>query len=197
MATASMSSKSYYICIWHHLILFFYLHSGGVDTKYLAQAPNDRAKRTAVGTYQNSGLSGYTVAPNTSPQNNTVVFGAQGPNFPTQWDPRYALAAGLVAYPDHRENYTTVKTGPRLPAVVGTDKTQGYVPNPVDAQNGFTINGDLPTNAAQGVHSLTDVAVYANGPGSEAFRGVYSAIDIFFKMADALGLATYSNSTKH
>jgi hypothetical protein len=104
---------------------------------------------------QNSGLSGYTAAEGSSPQNNTVVFGAQGPNFPTQWDPRYALAAGLVAFPDHRENYTTAQDGPRLPAVASKTAGEGYVSNPTDAQDGFTLQGDLPPSAAQGVHSLT------------------------------------------
>ncbi|KZV83408.1 alkaline phosphatase-like protein [Exidia glandulosa HHB12029] len=165
---------------------------GGVDTQYLHAASSDRQKRSAIGVYANSGLSGYTVAPDSSPKNNTVVIGAQGANFPVQWDPRFALAAGVVAFPDHRENYTTAQNGPRLPAVNSAD---GFVPNPTDAQDGFALSGTIPTNQAQGVHSLTDVAVYANGPGSEAFRGVYSAIDIFFKMADALGLATFSNTT--
>ncbi|EJD44547.1 putative alkaline phosphatase [Auricularia subglabra TFB-10046 SS5] len=167
---------------------------GGVDTQYLHTAASDRQKRGAVGNYINSGLSGYTVAPGTAPTNNTVVIGAQGANFPVQWDPRYSLAAGVVAFPDHRENYTTAPNGPRLPAVKGQNG-EGYVPNPADAQDGFGLTGTLPTNAAQGVHSLTDVAVYANGPGSEAFRGVYNNVDIFFKMADALGLATYKNTT--
>lgn len=45
-----------------------------------------------MGTYQNSGLSGYTVAPGVLPNNQSVVYGAQGPNFPVQWSPRYAFA---------------------------------------------------------------------------------------------------------
>jgi alkaline phosphatase len=169
---------------------------GGVDTQYLAAATGDRNKRKAIGTYQNSGLSGYTVAPKTSPQNNTVVIGAQGPNFPSQWDPRFALAAGTVNFPDHRENYTTNTGGPRIPAIVSKVVGEGALPNPADGLNGFSLTGNLPPSANQGVHSLTDVAVYANGPGSEQFRGVYSAVDIFFKMADALGLATFENTTR-
>ncbi|KAH7103611.1 putative alkaline phosphatase [Auriculariales sp. MPI-PUGE-AT-0066] len=169
---------------------------GGVDTKFLAASSSDREKRAAVGVYAESGLSGYTVPPGTSPQNNTVVIGAQGPNFPVQWDPRYAIAAGTVNFPDHRENYTMNVGGPRVPAKV-LDAATGNEANPADAPNGFHLDGNLPVGEAQGVHSLTDVAVYANGPGAEQFRGVYSAIDIFFKMADALGLATYSNTTHH
>jgi len=39
------------------------------------------------------------------------------------------------------------------------------------------------------VHSLTDVPVFAQGPCSEKFAGVYNNIDIFFNMAECLGLA--------
>jgi alkaline phosphatase len=73
---------------------------GGVDTQYLKSQDTDRKKRDAVGTYQNSGLSGYQVAKDSLPSNNTVVIGPQGPNFPVQWDPRYVYAAGFAANPD-------------------------------------------------------------------------------------------------
>ncbi len=33
-------------------------------------------------------------------------------------------------------------------------------------------DGNLPPDVDQGVHSLTDVSVFASGPGSEKFRGV-------------------------
>ncbi|KAG6817664.1 hypothetical protein H0H87_005421 [Tephrocybe sp. NHM501043] len=163
---------------------------GGADTKYLAAQTSDRKKRKAVGVYQNSGLSGYTVAEGSLPNNDTVVFGTEGANFPVQWNPRYTYAAGFGANPDHRETYSVNTKGPRLPATPGSD---GYEVNPADNQAGFTINGTLPTNEAQGVHSLTDVSVFANGPGAETFRGVYNNIDIFFKIADALALG----SSKH
>jgi hypothetical protein len=73
---------------------------GGTDTKYLKAQTTDRKKRTAVGVYANSGLSGYTVAPGSSPNNNTIIFGTEGPNFPVQWNPRYTYAAGFGANPD-------------------------------------------------------------------------------------------------
>jgi hypothetical protein len=50
------------------------------------------------------------------------------------------------------------------------------------------------SNEAQGVHSLTDVPVFAMGPCSENFGGVYSNIDIFFNMAECLGLARGSSA---
>ncbi|KAJ8503406.1 hypothetical protein ONZ45_g10884 [Pleurotus djamor] len=159
---------------------------GGADTKYLAEQTDDRKKRTAVGVYEQSGLSEYMVAKGSHPTNATIVVGAQGPNFPVQWDPRYAYAGGFAANPDHREGYTVNTAGPRSPAA---STSNGYSVNPNDQQHGFTVDGTLPVSASEGVHSLQDVSVFASGPGSEAFRGVYNSIDIFFKMADALGLA--------
>jgi alkaline phosphatase len=66
------------------------------DTKYLSAQKSDRAKRSAIGVYTNSGLSQYTI-PNGSVNYNTGV------NFPVNWDPRYTLAQGLGTNPDHRE----------------------------------------------------------------------------------------------
>ncbi|KAF7325570.1 Alkaline phosphatase [Mycena kentingensis (nom. inval.)] len=161
---------------------------GSADTKYLAAQTTDKKKRDAIGIYQDSGLSGYTV----SPINNTPIIGAQGPNFPVTWAPRYAYAAGMAAFPDHREAYMINTTGPRLPAT-GADSAL----NPADEPAGFTMPGNLPTSEPQGVHSLTDVSVFASGPGAASFRGVYNSIDIFFKMADALGLGAEAQSSHH
>ncbi|KAI0402007.1 alkaline phosphatase [Xylaria palmicola] len=155
---------------------------GGVDTAYLAsQHGGGRAKRRAVGVYRDSGLSQYTVpVPG-------VSYGT-GAHFPVNWDPRYTLAQGLGAAPDHREDFRVHKAGPRTPAVAGGDVDGGVFANPADAPNGFVVNGTLPTDEAQGVHSLTDVPVFAMGPCAETFGGVYGNVDVFYKMASCLGL---------
>ena len=69
---------------------------GSVDTKYLNAQTDDRSKRNAIGTYQNSGESQYI---------NTGNLRYSDSNFPSNWDPRYTLAQGFGANPDHRENY--------------------------------------------------------------------------------------------
>ncbi|KAH9481356.1 Alkaline phosphatase H [Psilocybe cubensis] len=163
---------------------------GGADTKYIAAQRDDRSKRGGVGTYGESGLSGYTVSEGSLPNNNTIVYGSQGPNFPVQWNPRYTYAAGFGANPDHRESYVLNTEGPRVATV---SSPEGIVVNPTDNVDGFNVGGTIGTTESQGVHSLQDVSVFANGPGSEAFRGVYSAVDIFFKMADALALGRANN----
>ncbi|KAK0286323.1 hypothetical protein LTR91_012462 [Friedmanniomyces endolithicus] len=154
---------------------------GNADTQYLNAQKDDRSKRNAIGTYQNSGESQYI---NTGNLRYTDSF------FPSNWDPRYTLAQGLGAHPDERENYQVHKDGPRLPAtnITGFPATDYFV-NPADNPTGFISNGTLPTNAAQGVHSLTDVPVFAMGPCQETFGGVYNSIDVFFHIAGCLGLS--------
>lgn len=173
---------------------------GGVDTQYLNAQKDDRSKRAAVGPAERSGLSQYI---NTG----DLKFGDS--NFPSNWDPRYTLAQGFSANPDKRENYQVHKNGPRVPAtnITGFDEEDFFV-NPEDNPSGFIVNGmsnpnhwtaavfmlildtgTLPTNEDQGVHSLTDVAVFAMGPCQANFGGTYSAIDIFFNIADCLGLS--------
>ena len=80
---------------------------GSVDTKYLNAQDTPRNKRTAIGVYEQSGLSQYI---------NTGDLRYGDSNFPSNWDPRYTLAQGLSANPDHRENYQVHKDGPRVSA---------------------------------------------------------------------------------
>lgn len=111
---------------------------GSADTQYLSSQGNDREKRNAIGVYVNSGLSQYTVT-NASISYNTGV------NFPVNWDPRYTLAQGVGAMPDHRENYKVHKDGPRTPAVNITGfPADDYFANPKDATDGFVVDGTLP-----------------------------------------------------
>ncbi|ELQ34795.1 hypothetical protein MCOR27_001896 [Pyricularia oryzae] len=154
---------------------------GSADTKYLDSKDNDREKRNAVGVYERSGQSMYQVeVPGVS--YNT------GPNFPVNWDPRYRIASGFGAMPDHREAYK-LNTRPRAPTTTtpGRASNDMYA-NPADQPGGYMINGTLPPKEAQGVHSLTDVPVYAMGPCAETFGGTYNNVDVFYKIASCLGL---------
>ncbi|KAF4338528.1 alkaline phosphatase [Fusarium beomiforme] len=153
---------------------------GSADTEYLAQQEDDRDKRRAIGTYAQSGESQYTK------KAKGVNYGT-GANFPTNWEPRYAIAAGVAAVPDHREDYKVKKSGPREAAVELKD--DDYYANPEDSPKGFLINGTISTDNSQGVHSLTDVPVYALGPCQETFSGTFNNVDIFYKIANCLGLA--------
>ncbi|KAI0805683.1 alkaline phosphatase [Xylaria sp. FL0064] len=161
---------------------------GGVDTQYLSAQSSSRAKRRAVGTYQNAGLSQYT-------RDAAGVSYNTGAHFPVNWDPRYTLAQGFGAAPDHREDFRVHKEGPRLPATEGGE--EDYFVNPEDSTDGFVVNGTLATDEAQGVHSLTDVPVFAMGPCQEMFGGVYGNVDVFYKMASCLGLGRPDDKAGH
>lgn len=166
---------------------------GSADTRYLAAQTTDRDRRNAIGTYRESGLSQYTVATaaNGNTSSSSLYATDHTPYFPTNWDPRYTLAQGTVAFPDKRENFRVHADGPRLPAVELEDDSGDYYVNPKDGVDpqGFVVNGTLPPSAAQGVHSLTDVPVYAMGPGADGFGGTYGNVDVFFRVAGCLGLS--------
>lgn len=165
---------------------------GSADTQYMASKATPREKRGAIGLYQNTGLSQYT---ETSPDG--AVGYNTGPNFPTNWDPRYVIASGMGASPDRREDYRVNKNKPRSPTATaqGFGSTDYYA-NPAETLDGFVANGTLPVYENQGVHSLTDVPVFAMGPCQELFGGVYSAIDIFYNIAECLGLGQPTNVTQ-
>ncbi|KAH7008086.1 alkaline-phosphatase-like protein [Ilyonectria destructans] len=159
---------------------------GSADTEYLADQDDERAKRRAIGTYAMSGESQYT-------KKQAGLHYGTGSNFPTNWEPRYAIAGGVGAAPDHREDYKVHKEGPRTPATKGADGS--YYVNPEDSVNGVVINGTIGTNEAQGVHSLTDVPVFAWGPCQDTFGGTYNNVDIFYKISNCLGLARSKGAT--
>ena len=162
---------------------------GSVDTSYLSAQSGDRKKRGAIGSYKESGLSQYQVA-NATGVNDTNLIYTSGTHFPANWDPRYTLFSGLGADPDRREDYRVHKAGPRVPAVSLTGfSNMDYYVNYKDAPTGFLVNGTLPVSADQGVHSLTDDPVFAKGPCQELFGGVYNNIDVFYGMAECLGLS--------
>ena len=152
---------------------------GSVDTKYMNAQGDDRKKREAVGVYEESGESQYI---------NTGNLTYTDRNFPSNWSPRYTLAEGFMANPDRRETWTVRKDGPRTPATEIEGDTDDYYANPKDGKGGITLNGTLPVENDQGVHSLTDVPVYAMGPCQELFQGTFNSIDIFYNMAECFGL---------
>lgn len=97
----------------------------------------------------------------------------------------------MVAHPDHREDYKG-RDAPRAAAVEVNE--DDYYANPEDSPAGFLVNGTLPVEEAQGVHSLTDVPVFAMGPCQELFGGVYNNVDIFYKIAECYGLGLSADS---
>ncbi|KAG0260130.1 hypothetical protein DFQ27_003739 [Actinomortierella ambigua] len=121
----------------------------------------DLQKRNAIGTYGHSGWPSYE--------------DRDGDGFPDEWKVRFTLAAGVVSAPAHHEQFQVHIHGRRQPAVEMTGSHHQYtvhVPNPNEDQDGMYKSGTLPVSESVGVHSMQDVPVFTQGPGSELFRGV-------------------------
>jgi alkaline phosphatase len=158
------------------------------DTQYGNAQSEDRSKRSAIGTYEQSGLSQYI---------NTGSLRYSDSFFPSNWDPCYTLAQGLGAHTDMRENYQVHRDGVRsaVSKITGFDD-EDYFVDENDNQNAFVVNGTLPTDSPSGVHSLTDVPFYAQCPCQDIFGGTYNIIDVFYHMAECLGLSRSSSSNR-
>ena len=174
--------------------------SGDVDTAYLHSESGNVGKRSSIGVYAQAQDVGYL--------NGSLKYPA-GEYFPANWDPRYTLDQGIAADTDLKENYSVHPDGMRVPVVNILDTSgvpspigggNGSLPapstmeaeyraNPDDGLGGFITNGSLPTELGVGVHSLSDVPVYAMGPCSNYFVGSYDNTDIYFAMAQCLGLS--------
>lgn len=60
--------------------------------------------------------------------------------------------------------------------------------NDKDRFNGFVVNGIFLISESQGVYLFIDVFVYVWGLCQEIFGGIYSNIDVFYKIVNCLGL---------
>lgn len=150
------------------LVTADHAHSNSTYGTYdTTRGPGDR---TAVRTYAAAGFPTY--------QNSLDRFGL--PMAKTD----IALAVGFGAAPDYYENYVVTET-PFVPTV---SQNKVAVANPAYAQVGVGRQGNLPPNAGTGPHTVDDVPLYASGPGSSYFKGVIDNTEVFFGMANALGL---------
>ena len=57
-----------------------------------------------------------------------------------------------------------------------------------DVEGGHFVEGNLPRNESQGVHTVDDLVVTAQGPNSEQIRGFMNSTEVFRVMAEALAL---------
>jgi alkaline phosphatase len=144
---------------------------GTVDLEAFNAATTNEERRDAIGTYNAAGFPNYP--------------DADGDGFP-DWEDGTIVFAGVVNnHPDYTEDFqvSSVPRAPAIPNDVGV-----AVDNPDDDPNGIIMSGNLPMDATTGVHTLQDVPVFAWGPGSEAAAGTYHQREIFFVLANAIGL---------
>ena len=114
---------------------------------------------------------------------------ANADGYPPSVDVSRRLAFVFGATPDYCDTGKPHLEGENVPAVAGATKGT-YVANEKNCIAGSARHtGNLPFNAAQGVHSADDVVLTAMGPGAEQFHGRIDNTRVFRAMAIALGLA--------
>ena len=114
--------------------------------------------------------------------------------YPDKVDVSRRLAFTFGAFPDYCDTGRPYLDGENVPATAGAEKGT-FVANEkyCSAPGAARRTGNLPLEAAQGVHSGDDVILNAMGPGAELFRGRIDNTRVFRIMATALGLAPGSS----
>ncbi len=143
--------------------------AGTVDT----ELPRDDT-REEVGVYADAGY------PNYEDQDKD--------GFPDNFLPSKRLAVFFGAHPDYYETYGTNPDATFNPTV--KNEKGEYV---ADEQNqsvpgAHFVAGNLPRNESQGVHTVDDLIVTAQGPNAREIKGFMNSTEIFRVMAEALAL---------
>ncbi|KAJ9090107.1 hypothetical protein DSO57_1005844 [Entomophthora muscae] len=153
---------------------------GSVDTYAFNRAAKDKhnlSKRQAIGVYGEAGWPDYE--------------DKDGDGFPDSLAVRTVFAGATVNHPDILENFQMNLTHPRNLAIRSYEtphKLSISIPDPNFNQNGMEITGNTPAENTEAVHSMTDVGVFASGPGSHLFGRVMDSTEVFFNFAFILGL---------
>lgn len=108
--------------------------------------------------------------------------------FPDDFQPSKRLAVFFGAHPDYYETYRSFPDSTFTPAV--KDEKGNYVANAQykDIEGAHFVEGNLPRSESQGVHTVDDLVVTAQGPNAEQVRGFMNSTEIFRVMAEALAL---------
>lgn len=130
--------------------------------------------REKVGVYADAGYPNYV--------------DADKDGFPDDFAPSKRLAAFFGAHPDYYETYRAYPDKTFNPAV--KNEKGEYVADETykSVEGGHFVEGNLPRNESQGVHTVDDLVVTARGPKSEEIKGFMNSTEIFRVMAEALAL---------
>lgn len=111
-----------------------------------------------------------------------------GDGFPDDFQPSKRLAVFFGAHPDYYETYRSFPDATFTPAV--KDEHGNYVANAQykDVKGAHFVEGNLPRNESQGVHTVDDLVVTAQGPNADQIRGFMNSTEVFRVMAEALAL---------
>jgi alkaline phosphatase len=150
-------------------------HPAAIIGAYIDDRPG-QLLRDKLGIYEDAGFTNYP-----PPDKD---------GYPTSVDVSRRLAFVLGASPDTCETGKPYLNGENVPTQASADgKTR--VANEANCKGPGPVNrrvGNLPFEAASGIHAGDDVLLTAMGPGSEQFKGHMENIAVFRAIATALGL---------
>lgn len=108
--------------------------------------------------------------------------------FPDNFAPSKRLAVFFGAHPDYYETYRPYQDKTFNPAV--KNEKDEYVADDTykNVEGGHFVEGSLPRNESQGVHTVDDLVVTARGPRSQEIKGFMNSTEIFRVMAEAMAL---------
>lgn len=105
-----------------------------------------------------------------------------GDGYPDDPNPDVTIAVQYANHPNAQIDYKFKE----VPTPVNIKKDGKVVGNP--AIHGEYEEGNVPANVTSEEHAADDIIVNAEGPGSEFFHGVIDNTEVFYGMAEALGL---------
>lgn len=110
---------------------------------------------------------------------------ADGDGFPDELDVERKLAVHFANHPDYYEDY-------RMDPVPVTPNVNG-APNPAKLLDPDDPDRDRflqigPIHGSTGVHTVEDVPLMAHGTGAHYFNGVLDNTEVFYAIANAMGL---------
>lgn len=163
------------------------------DTLIVATADHAHSVSVAGTYWEGDGKTGREAFRTYQDSKFPTYVDGNGDGFPDNPDVDRKLAVVFGSYPDYYEDYR-FNPVPTAPSVKNSEGL--YVANPAALANPDDPNRDRflrsgtvnPYVESQGVHSADDVPLMAYGPGSAYFKGTLDNTEVFFGMANALGL---------
>ncbi|QJC50335.1 alkaline phosphatase [Paenibacillus albicereus] len=161
------------------------------DTLVLATADHSHSTSIAGTYWEGDGKTGREAVRTYEQSKFPTYADSDKDGFPDTPDVDRKLAVVFGATPDYYEDYK-FSAVPQAPAVLSGD---AYIANPGTLANPnaadkdkYLHTGTLPKSEGTEVHSADDVPLMAHGPGAEYFKGTLDNTELFFGMAQALGL---------
>ncbi|WP_127585633.1 alkaline phosphatase [Paenibacillus koleovorans] len=161
------------------------------DTLIVVTADHSHSMSVAGTYWEGDGKSGREAFRTYDAAKFPTYVDYNGDGFPDYPEVDRKLGVVFGAHPDYYEDYKFDPI-PTSPTVVKDGKNvanPAKLADPNDPnRDRYLLPGSVSYAEAQGVHTADDVPLMAFGPGSSYFNGTMDNTDVFFGMANALGV---------